>query len=140
MPHAYIALLWRKPDITLEEFKHYYETVHIPLAQSLLGPHWPDSHTRYYLPRQPAPGNEASNPTGTSYPATISAGTPDGADFDAIAYLFWEDEDQFKQSQERRRDPEVVAKLQADEENFLVREKLVRTGASEPFVTLRSAT
>ena len=40
---------------------------------------------------------------------------------------------------EKVHDPEIAARIHADEENFLLREKLVIGAASEPFVTLRPA-
>ena len=136
MTYAVIALFWRKPGTTPEEFQHYCETVHVPLVVSLLGPDNPKSHTRFYVSRQHIASGSASDTTNTSYPANFLVGGSDAVDFDAMAHIVFEDEEAFKRSLARRRDPEVGAKIAADEEKFLLREKVVITTASEAFITL----
>ena len=131
--------LWRKPSITPEEFKHYAETVHVPLVVSCLGSCFAQSHTRYYIPRPSEAGDGASEPSGSDHPAAAALSKSESLDFDAIAYMMWEDEHSFKQALAKLQDPEVSARIFADEKRFLLREKMVMGAASEPFVTLRPA-
>ena len=137
MTYSIIAFIWRKPSITPEEFKRHYETVHMPLVLSSFGPYCAQSHTRYYIPRPSRAGDGTSGASGSDHPIAASLNKSEGLDFDAIAYLIWEDENSFKRALEKRRDPEIAARIAADEENFLLREKMVMAPASEPFVTLR---
>ena len=112
----------------------------MPLILASFGPHCAQSHTRYYVPRPSGTGDGSSKPSaGSEHPAATSLSASDTLDFDAIAYLVWEDEASFKRAMEKRHDPKVTAAIFADEEKFLLREKMVMGRASEPFVTLRPA-
>lgn len=36
------------PNLTLTQYAHHYDTIHIPLVKSLTGASFPTVHTRYY--------------------------------------------------------------------------------------------
>ncbi|KAF2180146.1 hypothetical protein K469DRAFT_715772 [Zopfia rhizophila CBS 207.26] len=44
-----IVFVYRKPSISLAQFKHHYECSHVPLVQSLTGHLFPLAHTRRYI-------------------------------------------------------------------------------------------
>ena len=140
MSYSIVAFLWRKPDTPPEEFKLHYETIHIPLLASLMGPLFPKSHTRFYLPRKHAAGSVSSEKTNIEYPANIFLGKADDFDFDAFASIVFDHEEAFNQFHARLMDPDVAARIRADEEKFLQHEKLVVAAAGAPFVTLQPVT
>ncbi|PVI06201.1 hypothetical protein DM02DRAFT_610158 [Periconia macrospinosa] len=78
MVYSIILLLSRKPSVTWAEFKHYWETQHMPLLKQLVGHDFPLSHTRHYLEL-----NEEGRPN-------VEIGSPEGIDYDGLAVLtFW---------------------------------------------------
>ncbi|MES2498641.1 MAG: EthD domain-containing protein [Pseudomonadota bacterium] len=98
-----IALLRRRADISREAFIDYYETRHVPLIQSLL------------------PGIVEYR---RSFPDFEGAYVNDGAapfDFDVVTELWFTDRATYDRAMARVADPEIGARIAADEENFLDR-------------------
>jgi len=48
-PVVAVLFLWKRSDLTFEQFKAHYENVHMPLIQSLAGEDFPLSHVRRYV-------------------------------------------------------------------------------------------
>ncbi|KAF1955418.1 hypothetical protein CC80DRAFT_94810 [Byssothecium circinans] len=96
----------RAPNLTHAEYKSHYETIHVPLAQSLAGSAWPLSHTRYY-----AGGNATL--AAISYPV----------DWDSMAVLSFRDETHAFTFQKVLGQPEASKKIHDDEALFMDFEK-----------------
>ncbi|KAL8735760.1 MAG: hypothetical protein Q9166_000623 [cf. Caloplaca sp. 2 TL-2023] len=138
MSYSIVAFLWRKPSLTPDEFRHYYETQHIPLLLDLMGPTFPKSHTRFYLPRMQQSPTATDGPN--DYKPVIFAGSVDALDYDAFASIVFEDEEAFGEFHARLKDPEVAKVLREDEEKFQLRQRLVVAAAGAPFVTVAPET
>ncbi|KAJ0415150.1 EthD domain-containing protein [Aspergillus carlsbadensis] len=108
------ALLYatRKAGITPAEFKTHYDTVHVPLIQSLGGDALLISHKRFYIAR-PLAGED------NSYPAAVVLGTQEDFPFDCIIEFTFENEEGFKGFFAKRMEPGVKEAIDADEEKFL---------------------
>lgn len=81
----FLAQAWPHPD----EFHHHYEKSHTPLLLRLLGPVFPKSHTRFYLPRQPSnpsPGDTSN----ANYALSVFIGNTDDFDYDVFASVIFE--------------------------------------------------
>ncbi|KAL2045990.1 hypothetical protein ABVK25_011879 [Lepraria finkii] len=135
MSYSIVAFLWRKPGLTPDEFRHHYETIHIPLLLTLLA--FPKSYTRFYLPRQLSTTYLADT-SNTNYAPTIFLNSTDDFDYDAFASIVFADEAAFDMFYTRLRDPDIAKVLGDDEDKFLWRQKLVVAAAGAPCVTLHS--
>lgn len=71
MTYTVLALIFRKPSITPDQFRTHYDTVHVPLLKSLVGDTFPMTHTRNYITRTSSASPPSSPPTTT--PATHPA-------------------------------------------------------------------
>lgn len=89
MPFTMVFFVTRKPGLSPEEFKNYYETEHQPLGKRLAGDLWPESHTRHYIARNPGSGHEPNAPW-------ILAGNSSDFDWDAMVRLDFKNEGHFK--------------------------------------------
>ncbi|OCC25478.1 ethyl tert-butyl ether degradation protein EthD [Croceicoccus estronivorus] len=105
-----IALLKRKPDLTREQFIEYYEKNHAPLILSLL----PDiiEYRRNFFQEEGA--------------FTAANGT--ASDVDVVTEICLKDKEAHQRFLARSAEPDVAARIAADEENFLDR------GATRMFV------
>lgn len=149
-------------NLTPAEFKHHYETSHVPLIQSLAGPLFPKSHTRFYIERKPqsqepspTPASSApaaaptvkstpeagrAAPTGTAsehWPATVFVGGQSDFSYDAYAELVFEDVDAFQAFFGVVSAPEAAARIAEDEDLFLERSELRIAAMDDVRVTLR---
>ncbi|KAL5337429.1 hypothetical protein BJX70DRAFT_246322 [Aspergillus crustosus] len=113
------ALLFvtRKPGLTPTEFRTHYDTVHLPLIQSLGGADFPLSHKRLYLSR-PDPGAD------NSYPATTIMGSPEDFPYDCITELTFVDEAGMRRFFRRRMEDGVREVVEKDEGGFMDSEKM----------------
>lgn len=99
-----IALISKQPQISADEFQHYYESSHAPLVASLLP--MIARYTRSFMPAE----------------AEV-VGKVGQANFDVLTELWFhnrEDVDAFWQT---IREPKVLAAIRADEANFLISER-----------------
>jgi hypothetical protein len=117
MPYNIFLFITRKPSLTPEEFKDYYENTHIPLLKSLVGDLFPLHHTRQYFARTDRKG--FGGPANRDHPNYLLRGAPEGFDFDVIAELAWENEKVFHEFYKAIYKSDVAAKLALDEEHFL---------------------
>ena len=98
-----MIFLKRKPGISFEQFRDYYETRHLPLADGFFG-HLFKSYTRNYL----TPGD------------TIG---PDQQmvqnEYDCITELVFHDADGYEQLRKIAANPAVINALSADRAHFM---------------------
>ncbi|MCJ1290848.1 hypothetical protein MMC34_002390 [Xylographa carneopallida] len=137
MPYTIACFLWRAPHLTPAEFKAHYETKHVPLLRSVLGPVFPKTHTRYYLPKHTALSSPDGSTATTAYVPTVFGGNPEDFSYDVIAKLVFEDENGFQAFHARLMDPEVAKLVCEDEERFLARGMLRTVRVEDGVVTAR---
>jgi len=113
-------LIHRKPGMTPEAFKAYYENTHVPLMQLLTGSLFPLSHTRRYLQRTATPTSDGGS---WKYPAAILSGSQEDFGYDTITEMVFEDETAFKRFFDLFAQPDFGAKVAADCGNFMDMEK-----------------
>lgn len=69
-----ILLVYRKPSVSLAEFKRLYEASHVPLVKELTGDLFPLSHKRYYI-------SDVDRPAATQFDAITEMTFADHAAF-----------------------------------------------------------
>lgn len=115
-----VALLKRRPGMSMEEFKDYYERVHLPLgAQYLKGN--AIQHMRRFLTPMPSP---------------VSGEIPD-SDCDAIMEMWFENREQFEQAMKPFQEPGLAARIVADEANLFDRDRIRMFFVEEHVTDLR---
>lgn len=116
---AYTILLFvtRRPDLSPEEFKDYYENVHIPLAQRLCPGTWPTKFTRQYLARITRKG--FGGPNNPDRPPLLLRGDAHVIDYDVVSEMTFDSEPAFQAFYKKVYEKDVAAKLAADETKFL---------------------
>lgn len=103
-----IVLLKRRSDISHEEFRRHYETVHAELAHKYLGHLFLDYRRNY-------PNSVEYGARSSETPSTFQS------PYDAITELRYRDRAAFEEAQRIMSDP-VIGKIFAeDEENFMDR-------------------
>lgn len=98
----------RRPDITPEAFKKYYEENHSRLVRKYLNVPGVDRYVRRYLTPMRDP---------------ISGNSPDSG-FDVIMEICFQDQDTFDMFYTKPLDPDVIREFVEDEERFLDRSQL----------------
>lgn len=136
MTYTIVAFIWRKDGLSPSDFKLHYETNHIPLLLSLMGPLFPLTHSRFYIERGPGITSSPDAST-TSYAPVIYVGTPSDFDYDVYCELVFEDAAAFQAFHARMQAPEVAGKIAEDEQKFINRQKLKVAAVDEPVVTTR---
>lgn len=111
-----VAVVWRKPGMTHEEFKEHYENVHIPLLLRNL-PNWV-MHQRSYNPP-------------SAHQADLAVQTNDAATFDVITQVWFRDAEHHQALIDAQKDPAIAAEIAADEELFCNRSRSVYYVADE---------
>jgi hypothetical protein len=115
---------YRKPGISLEEFKRRYEA-HVELVKRISGEDFPLSHKRSYVARSTVEARpEGATMRNATTPATVLVGQQPDFDFDAYAELTFADEAAFRAFGAKVYAPEAAAEIEADEANFLDKSKL----------------
>ncbi|KAL9118694.1 MAG: hypothetical protein Q9187_004757 [Circinaria calcarea] len=129
MPYIILIFAYRKPGLSLAAFKSHYEHSHVPLVQSIAGPHFPKTHTRRYLQR--FEGNTTASPPSTesgainaNSPATVLVGTQAEFEYDAIAELTFDNEAAFQAFFALVSQGEAAERIARDEEMFSDRPKM----------------
>ena len=143
MPYTVILLLTRKPHLTPTQFRHHFETTHLPLVKRLFGPLCPVPKRRIYFAQSQSksdtnhPNNNNSNnnhtsnnhnPVQTHYLPWLLKGDPETVDFDCITELEWPDEETFRKFQAELRTPEKRECVERDQEVFMGVERIVVVG------------
>lgn len=116
---------YRKPGLSLEDFKKHYEE-HVNLIKRLTGDDFPLSHKRYYIARSVVSDvnkNTATERNPTT-PAIVFAGQQSDFDFDAYAELTFASQEALQIFTAKVQAPDAAAQVAADEEKFLDRSKL----------------
>lgn len=103
-----VALLERKPGMSIEDFRTYYETRHAPLIASFLPPGV--EYRRTYVDHAGLFGANVARPEDQP-----------GIDCDVITTLSFPTEEIFTAAMGALRSPENAARVAADEENFIDR-------------------
>lgn len=98
-----VALLKRRPGMSVEEFKAHYENVHLPIGTPFLKGN-AVSHQRRYLTPMPGPDGQTRE-----------------ADYDVIMEVWFEDRAQFEATMPGWLDPELVERVAEDMPKFLDR-------------------
>lgn len=103
-----VALLTRKPGTTLEQFRTYYETRHVPLIESI------NSHMSGYTRDYIIPG--------TSIKGNLADGPGDWSPgYDVVTLVSFASQEDFAKARAAFDKPENAAAIAADEEKFLDR-------------------
>lgn len=103
-----IVLLKRRPDISHEEFRRHYETVHAELAHKYLGHLFLDYRRNY-------PSRVEDSSLSTDAPAAFHS------PYDAITELRYRDRAAFEEAQRIMSDPVIGKIFEEDEKNFMDR-------------------
>ncbi len=98
-----VALLKRRPGMSMDEFKEYYENIHLPIGLPKLKGQAVSHHRRYLTP---IPGPDGQAPE---------------TDYDVIMELWFEDRAQFEAAMQTMQDAELLDRIAADAPNFLNR-------------------
>lgn len=127
MVHSLLLFASRKPGTTPEQFQTYYEEKHIHLIKELAGDDFPLSHTRRYVHRTEVQG-KGSTERNPDHPASVFVGEQADFDYDCCSELIFADEAALLAFKDNMAQPEKVARIAADEENFLDRSRLLIVG------------
>lgn len=100
-----VTLLKRRPDMSFEEFRSYYEANHAPLGITLM------PQARRYIRRYVTP---------LPYPTTGEVAKPD---FDVITEVWCDSRSDYEKMLAHLAEPEIAALIVEDEERFLDRSK-----------------
>ena len=103
-----VALLTRKPGTTLEQFRDYYETRHVPLIERI-NPYMAAYTRDYVVPGTGIKGNLADGPSGWE------------PGYDVVTMVSFASQEDFDKARAAFGKPENAAAIAADEENFLDR-------------------
>ncbi|CEJ59400.1 hypothetical protein PMG11_08025 [Penicillium brasilianum] len=115
---------YRKPGLSLEDFKTHYEA-HVDLIKRLSGDDFPLSHKRSYIARNTVEvAAESASERNALTPATVIVGQQADFDFDAYAELTFADQAAFQAFGAKIYAPDAAAQIAADEEKFLDKAKL----------------
>ena len=125
---TFLLFITRKPTLSPDEFRSHWDTIHVELLRSIAGEHFPMTHTRRYIARTNQDG---------AWPASILVGAQEDFTYDGIAELVFPDEAAFHKFFAIVSEPEAAARIAADEEAFIVREKMKAVVLGETSVTTR---
>ena len=98
-----LALLKRRPGMSMEEFKAYYENIHLPIGTKTLKGNAISHHRRYLTP---IPGPNGQVPEG---------------EYDVILEVWYEDRAQVEASMQAWMDPEMQKQEAESQVKFLDR-------------------
>lgn len=105
-----VALVWRKPELTHEEFVEYYERTHLPLIRKLLP--FKMTHQRTYV----RPDTEARK---------LAVTVNSSATFDVVTQVWFDDMETLEAMLARQQEPEIAIQMAADEERFADRDRTI---------------
>jgi hypothetical protein len=126
MVFVIFAFETRKPGWTPEQFADHYDNVHVPLIKECVGTDFPLSHVRYYPKRI----SEAPD-----FTPLVFVGTPDDVKFDCITIMTFQDDEHAARFQKKYADPEIHARLEADETKYIAEGGLRVFVTESPHVT-----
>ena len=118
MTYSILLFITRRPGSTPEQFKHHYENVHLPLAEKLCGTaNWPIKFSRRYIARIARKG--FGGPANPDNPPLLLRGDAQDIDYDCIADMTFESENNFRAFYKKIYEQDVAKVLAADETLFL---------------------
>lgn len=91
MTFRVVLFAFRKAGLTPQDFKHHYETVHVPLVRQMTGSLFPLAHSRRYISRLDAPEHQADE----NQKAEVISGEASEIPYDAITEMKFETRDDF---------------------------------------------
>ena len=113
-PFSNFALVARKPGVSFEDFKNYYENHHIPMFMKLVdGEKHISKYTRHYFQRD---GKDTPSSEGYEFD---SAGT---WDFDVLTHVVYKSKAAFDEMWEKFKEVQHV--ISEDEKTFLDQKKM----------------
>lgn len=116
-PYSCVALIARKPGVSFEEFKDYYENSHIPMFMKLIGGEKYIKHyTRHYFERS---NKDKPDFAGYEYDSADPAGT---WGFDVMTHIVYHNKAAFLEMCEKF--AQVSDTISKDEKNFLDQGKM----------------
>ncbi|KAI0967620.1 EthD domain-containing protein [Xylaria arbuscula] len=125
MTYPVLIFTYRKPGTTPSHIKSHYKTQQMPRVRSVADATFPLSHTRRYLHCSEHPDSiTTTTARNLLTPATVLIGSQEEFDYDAFAELTFEDEAAFQAFFARMQEPDIKARLEADEEMFLDQERM----------------
>ncbi|PSN72027.1 hypothetical protein BS50DRAFT_569606 [Corynespora cassiicola Philippines] len=124
MTYTLVLLVSRKPTLSIAAFKHHYETIHIPVLKSIVGPDFPLSHTRHYIERDEKTAN-------------VFIGSLDDFQFDAFAVLTFGNQAHWERFLAKVKQPHNAIKLAEDDDRFLDYSKMRAVFAGDTKATGR---
>lgn len=123
MPILLLCFTVRKPGLSFQEYKSYYEQHHSKNIYGFLGEDSPYTYSRHYVERE-SDGDSSYIPA-TGDPALFLTGKAADFIYDGVTIMTWENEAAYINMTKKFTQPDVVAKFAADEEVFLDRSKTV---------------
>ncbi|KAF2742823.1 hypothetical protein M011DRAFT_411839 [Sporormia fimetaria CBS 119925] len=117
MTFKVLLFIYRKPSISVDEFKHLYETSHISSVRSLVGDLFPISHTRNYIAEE---------------------GRPSSIQYDALTEMLFQDRASFEIFSAKLMEGENGAKIGQDCEQFMDTQKTSMVVVSDVKTTSRN--
>ncbi|TGJ83271.1 hypothetical protein E0Z10_g5481 [Xylaria hypoxylon] len=121
MTYTILVFLSRKPGTTPEQFRNYYAGSHMPWFRELVGSHFPLHHIQRYIHRTETSANDGTTQRNPSTPANVYFGSQAEFDYDVVVTLEYKDHAAFQAGIEFIQQPDIAAKIAADEERFLDR-------------------
>lgn len=124
--------------MTPAEFRTHYDTVHVPLLKSLVGPVFPLSHTRNYVTRNPTGNPSPSDGVKQhDFPPVLYMGQASDVNYDSVTVMVWEDKSAFDLFNQVFSTEEVFGRISEDNKNFLDPNLRLAYTIDEPVVTNR---
>jgi uncharacterized protein (TIGR02118 family) len=117
MTFRVVLFACRKAGLTRQEFKHRYETVHVPLVKKMTGNLFPLSHTRRYISRQDTTPNDGQAEAVDV--AELISGDAADVQYDVITEMAFDTREDFYKFTGTLNEPDNVAKIQGDCAGFL---------------------
>jgi hypothetical protein len=118
MTYTIILFLTRNPRISSEEFRDYYEQIHIPKAHDLVSRSgWPQEFRRRYFARITRKG--FGGPANPDRPTLMLRGERNELDCDCIGEMNFTDERSFREFYKAIYEKENAAILAQSEDKFL---------------------
>ncbi|KAF2017957.1 hypothetical protein BU24DRAFT_449521 [Aaosphaeria arxii CBS 175.79] len=124
MTYTIVLFVSRRPNITTDQFRDFWENSHIPLLKSIAGKAFPLSHTRHYVARVNSKAGDragvktASTKIAASAAPVVLVGNANEVDWDGYAELVFRDELHFQQFFALVNEPDAAERIQMDEEQF----------------------
>jgi len=113
-----IAMMKRKQGISLDEFRHHYETIHAPMGLKSL------ANTKRYFRRYLHPISELGMDSGLTQAITEVAANPgvlgqEGTEFDVITEMWFENRAEFEKAFRAMGTPEHLKMSTEDSMRFM---------------------